>query len=160
MHRPVLLTQCCGRARQGGDGHRNKSPRFSLRALTGTASCPIPQCGLFRAIVNEKPIAWPDEVLRMRPAYFRIFTIKSHRARILQIVVEAVLSQMVIENALPHFKLRDIRFKGNRASIRYRSFLDVLDSGPLKPIQHGCGFLTELHDPEFNGEAGVFLCTP
>jgi hypothetical protein len=46
---------------------------------------------VLRAIVNEKPIAWPDEVLRMRPAYFRIFASKIHGARILQIVVETVL---------------------------------------------------------------------
>jgi hypothetical protein len=43
-------------------------------------------------MVNEKPIAWPDEVLRMRPAYLRIFAIKIHRARMLQIIVETVLS--------------------------------------------------------------------
>jgi hypothetical protein len=55
--------------------------------------------------VNEKPVAWPDKVLRMRPAYFRIFASKIHRARVLQILVETVLRQIVIENASPHFNL-------------------------------------------------------
>src|SRR4029077_9952204 len=131
--------------------------RWCVEDVEGNpASYPISQCGLLRAIVNEKPVAWPDEVLRMRPAYFRIFARKIHWARILQIVVETILSQMVIEKVLLHFNLRDIRFKSNRISILQRDFLDVLDGCPLEPIRHACDFSAELHDPEFNREVWIF----
>jgi hypothetical protein len=53
----------------------------------------------------------------MRSAYFPLFARKIHWAHILQIVVETVLSKMVIEKALPHFNLRNIRLEGNRISI-------------------------------------------
>ena len=79
---------------------RNPGGSKEKRKALGT-TLPMPQnmnwpagvtaYGLLRAIVNEKPIAWPDEVLRMRPACFGIVTSKIHRARILQIVVETVL---------------------------------------------------------------------
>ena len=46
----------------------------------------------------------------MRPAYFCILASEIHRARILQIVVETVLSQMVIEKRLPHFNWCNVRF--------------------------------------------------
>src|SRR5262249_18511893 len=106
--------------------------------------------------MNEKPIAWPDEILRVRPAYFRIFASKIHWAHVLQIVVETVSSQTGIEKLLLHFNLRNIRLKSNRISILQCYFSDVLDGCSPESIRHDCAFLTGLYDPEFNREAWVF----
>ena len=37
------------------------------------------------------------------------------------------MGQMVIEKALPHLNLRDIRFKSNRMAVLHCNFLDLLD---------------------------------
>src|SRR5262245_33943853 len=65
-----------------------------------------------RAIVNEKPVAWPDEVLRMRPAHLGIVAGKINRTGMLQIVVETFVGQPGVEEASPHFNCRNIRLDG------------------------------------------------
>src|SRR5262245_1948463 len=102
--------------------HDRAKPQEKCRAaLSLLAGCPIQHDGdgyrscSLRAIVNEKPVARPDEVLRMRGA--SIFAIKIYLARILQIVVEAFLRQMVDEKLLPYFNLPNIRFASSRISI-------------------------------------------
>ena len=92
----------------------------------------------------------------MRPAYLRILAGEIHRARILQIVVETVLSQMVIEEVLLHFNLRHIRLQSNRISIFQCKVPDVLEGRPLEPIRHDRAFFAGLHDSEFNREARIF----
>ena len=57
------------------------------------------------AIVNEEPVAWPDEVLGMGPACVYIFVSKIHWARMLQVVGKTILGEMVVKEVSPHFNL-------------------------------------------------------
>ena len=77
----------------GGPKEKRKALRTAL-PMPQNMNWPagVTAYGLLRAIVNEKPIAWPEEVLRMSPAYFRIAAGKVHRARMLQVFIETVLS--------------------------------------------------------------------
>src|SRR5437588_870676 len=52
---------------------------------------------LLRAIVQEESVAGPEEVLRMRTARVLAFGRGIRRARVLQILVETVLSDVVVQ---------------------------------------------------------------
>jgi hypothetical protein len=45
----------------------------------------------------------------MRPAYFGVRPAKIHGARVLEVIVEAFPGQVVIQDALLHFNLREVR---------------------------------------------------
>ena len=131
-------------------------PGSRIQRLHLEPPIPLRRFGLLRAILNEKPIAWPDEVLRMRSAYFRIVASKIHRARILQIVVETVLRQMVIEAAQAHLNWRNVRLTSHCISVLHGKPPDALESRPLEPITHARILFAELHDSEFKREAWIF----
>ena len=90
--------------------------------------------GLLWPIVNEKPLARPEEVLRMGPAYFRVFARNIRRACIPEIAVEGVFRQLVIEKVAPTFNWRYVRLASKCASILHGKVLDVLNRRPLEPI--------------------------
>src|SRR4051794_8085898 len=72
---------------------------------------------LLWAIVDEKSIARPREVLRMGRANLPVFASGFHQTRMPQIFVKTVLGQMVIDDILLHLNRSNIPFQGNRGSI-------------------------------------------
>ena len=76
---PAHVTICSASRPSRPRRRQPRRPRPSLRAESA------------RAIVNEEPFAWPDEVLRMRPAHLGVATGEIDRTRVLQIFAEALV---------------------------------------------------------------------
>ena len=134
----------------------------SVGSLTGiTVSATFLGCATSRprslgAIVNEEPVAWPDEVLGMGPACVHIFVSKIHWARMLQVVGKTIPGEMVVKEVSPHFNLCNIGIKINSPSILQGNLLDLLNGCFPESVRYARALLAGLHNPEFNWEAWIF----